>query len=1710
MPSLEEVAGQTAGGGLMGGILGGAFGGYQGYKGRSKPLNVGDMGGATQQDLPYAGLREPEWYQPPSGLEHEGPMHGPEIGPYGIPNENQGKLPFNIDPQGQGMLFDDAGPTPPPPKPPPPPAGPLGTPPSPSGGINIDMTNPNVIPPGTHLSDNQQVVTITAPDQNNVAFWRARGYVSVQGLVDSEGHPQMVRGDVAPLFVTGDKRPTAPPPQPPTPAPGPISQGQTGIAPGEDHVVPNQVADQAGYRENMERGGYGVAGRTATHTTFREVPLAHADDGSGGAMSPEEVRANFTRMLGREPTEEEMALVLSRQVRPGEQTGRVAQFDRGFEPEENQNPAGLPPVDPAKLQQFATGLRASTENRLGMGEDDPNAPLTPLPPPRAPYGEPRIGGEETGERIAGAFPAPLGPRSPVEGYDIPAPPPPEGQGNLLPGVVERNRLENIANAGNQDISTNVGMLRQEPTQPSMIDDLIDAEIQDRTREGPVPPEMRDLSEYGPDDLLPMRGRPLNIKDALTTKGMDDPVAVAINEARLLGLNPEDFDNLGELQWAIARRVAQEAVRTGKNPLTDPTYNSGDAPGYHHIGIGESKVRVPPEEPLAMGRNALTGKAVFTVNPLNSIKELTGGYSKPLPFVMVREGMQNALDAINTLGMSGEIKVTITDANSTTKKPASIIIEDNGKGMTEDDLYTVFTTLHESGKVSDTSATGGKGVGSVTYILGGQHFKIETVALMPDGTKVKSSFAGKPEDILNPEGFDIKPEVVPDDTPTGTKFETLLKEDQDAWDGKNSMTSILDYSRNRTGKISYKRNPWESVKEHTLTGNPNDKIVATDITLDNGNVKADIIIPEKARTGTFTGTTIQVLNNGMWQFEQWHSYGEEKNGVPSEVVVDLKPQVEELSPEYPFPVQRESVKDHIWSQVTQGVNQYVADPMASNKQKDLAKLWGQMGTVSAPRGGTMRETVFFDNGDRLLPHELDFIKNSPAIRSVQQIIDKLLDDVLVARGISYDQMKLVRSGIYMPDDRYLYGHHIPNPSAPKAESGILLNLFAHILDNPNDPKTAALSAVETLLHEAAHIGKDSPTSYDIVISPKDMNDPRVGRYLATYLRQVSGQLGLVGHGTDWIKRLGDIYAKTGTGTAFQHADALEAVLRGKGAGRGTNLVTPGGRKSGSYSPEIQELLHIYTESRGRPATSEDILSPTGVKSAGARGGGPTTVPSNTPTAGGGTPTQQGVAKKAKEFSWVKEALAVPTNATTMLDLSAPGRQGLSMIATPEFWKASWAMFKGLSYDSYKQIDADLRAKPLMRRRISSDGRVMPSFGEEIGVKMFSPASEGVGPRAEATASKWLEMGIGEGIGSKVWRNTAGVPIRATNRAFITFLNHLNVNRTEKLLNLAKDMSVRGVDTGRTAMPGLLGGVHLKGGENIGFSRKIGHEDAMNMNPYHNLVLAKEIAEFVNAATGHATAKGGLSLENAVSKIGPFLFSPGLLNSRIRMMNPATYVMASPFVRQQYAKAALSTAAAWFISSQLVKNAAGEDAEVSDDITSADFGKVRVGDARLDLGGGFLQFAVAYGRMYMGGSTSSSSGEFHRFGSGYQAQTQEDMMERFLVNKLNPVTKFAWDVFSASEYNPFHVGDRTAQLFVPLFIQDLNEIYKENPDLLPIFGGAAMLGGGTQIYSKGESVAKLIPEENDWLTTGGGVRDLMPWNWGNDPGQVSRPFPWSPDE
>jgi len=277
-----------------------------------------------------------------------------------------------------------------------------------------------------------------------------------------------------------------------------------------------------------------------------------------------------------------------------------------------------------------------------------------------------------------------------------------------------------------------------------------------------------------------------------------------------------------------------------------------------------------------------------------------------------------------------------------------------------------------------------------------------------------------------------------------------------------------------------------------------------------------------------------------------------------------------------------------------------------------------------------------------------------------------------------------------------------------------------------------------------------------------------------------------------------------------------------------------------------------------------------------------------------------------------------------------------------------------------------------------------------------------------------------------------------------------------------------------------------------------EEAAEKNPYLNDVLAREIGDFVNTATGRGPLKthilpfkqAELSLEGAADKLGYALFSPRNFAAKARMMNPSTYVMASPFVRKQYLKAILSTGMAWYTFTELAK-LADPDVEVNYDLTNADFGKVRIGDFRMDPAGGFQQFLVLYSRLMAGGTTSSASNRFRKFGSGPTAETAKSTIERFGANKLNPVARFAYDFASASKRQPFQVMDRTMQMYLPLVAQDAYEIYKEDPDLFPWLLPIAH-GWGSQIYGKEVNQGRFIDRKNDFTITGGGPMDWMGLN------------------
>ncbi len=432
----------------------------------------------------------------------------------------------------------------------------------------------------------------------------------------------------------------------------------------------------------------------------------------------------------------------------------------------------------------------------------------------------------------------------------------------------------------------------------------------------------------------------------------------------------------------------------------------------------------------------------------------------------------------------------------------------------------------------------------------------------------------------------------------------------------------------------------------------------------------------------------------------------------------------------------------------------------------------------------------------------------------------------------------------------------------------------------------------------------------------------------------------------------------------------------------------------------------------------------------------------------TPGQLGVKTDIQKPNKLVEAFNLPRGIMASMDFSAPLRQGVGLIHKKEFWKAMPEMFRSWkSEEGFRALQTEIANRPAFRKNISADGKVMPSFAERSGLSLTDLTD--LSRREEAVMSTWAEKVPG---------------VRRSNRAYTAFLNKL---RADTFDNLIKDTGSFGADV-KT-----------------------------------NLPLARSLAEFVNVATG----RGNLgALEKAAVPLNTLLFSPRLMAARLKMLDPRFYIMGPPAVRKEAVKSLFAIAALGNTITQLGKMAGGE---VSNDPNSSDFGKLKVGNTRIDPYAGFQQYIVAANRLirpgfakipdseggtdtgivpldvatgYLGTggqkvSSSQSENEYDLWNPVRPFDpTHTDVAGRFLRGKAHPVLGFAWSLLSGqkelsgepmnfSTMNPME--NAIAQRFIPILMQDIYELSQTGQISLPTkiaVGAASSLGMGSQTYGE----------------------------------------------
>lgn len=1249
--------------------------------------------------------------------------------------------------------------------------------------------------------------------------------------------------------------------------------------------------------------------------------------------------------------------------------------------------------------------------------------------------------------------------------------------------------------------------------------------------------------------------------------------------RLFGLQPGEQMSDAEIE-RIKQFYAKQLRDMYGTDVVEGSRASDEALGI----LGDEKLHYPELDDEPRFAKVKGGGLSIDVDNRRAGVNLTKDYTTELSGIMAREAIQNALDAVKDLGTGGRVHVRTLNkgrSSNTTGEPDIIEVYDNGKGLDETGLAEKLVRLFATGKENEAGATGGKGIGSASYILGGKHFQIETVSVdSQDGKKYRITAGGTPDQFYDTEqGSDWDKQEVPMSTPTGTKIRVKLNEGQELYNTNQMIDKILHHSRDREAKIlrdtygfSVDKDisaivpdtTYNDVTENTIGASSTDKTIGI-LNYNDSDITVGVAPHDGKERNNFD---VHYLNNGMYQFSETKYVDQKMKGVPNHVIVNIKPQMDEQDDNYPFINTREDVKKNMRNYVDEFIQKNITGPAVEKRKNRVQELYDSMPVVNIPN--TARKTVIFDPGNRLTSEELDHIVNSPDVHALVQHWDAIIDNIIADVGRTKWRDRLEGVGLVL--DPNMHGVHIPNPATKK--STILINPFIRA-EQGQSPADNAFNNTITAIHEVAHIGDESGGDIDPTPMEMDMSDPRYAQFYQSYFQQMRdhGDVGWknTGHGLPFMQRLGEVYAKVGAANTFSAADGLEQIFTG-------------GTTTGEYSPEFQELLRIYTESRGRAETTEDLLSGTGVKQSNTTDGGEGQVPGNAGLLGGriiraidpnavakaegfqriAATTGDARLKKAADeiyldqaanitleflknhgyaafnklmsdergainipawkdikkaagwgqgrnspalnravFKYIDEALSASKNIVTVGDVSFPGRQGLGAIGTQQFWGAIYNMFGGMTQAGYDRIDAEIRNLPAFRPGPLNPrtGQRGPSFAEQIGVDLYTQPSK-AGAHHHSIASRWLETGEFLGPAAPLWKHSpAGKWFRASNRVNLTFMNYLRANRLQYMLDRAQDMSLSALQ-GNKVRPNIFS-------QQFDITTQAGRDEAMELDPYRNLVLAREIADSVRTMTGgaplrtHALPLSGteLSGESAAGIFNRIFFSPGLMASRVRTLNPSTYIMATPQVRRNYLQTLLGTAMGWTAGLALMKMYYGDQAQIGTDPRSADFGKAVIGDFRVDPGASNQQWLVLAARIASGTPVSSSTNREYRLGEGFNATTAWDLGVNFLGNKLEPTAKLAFDMARASGYQPVHMKDRTMQLFIPLVAQDLIELSKKRPDLAPM-ALASFFGMGTQIYDRGASESKFFDPKDDWLYQGGGLQGLIQGTNFRGPDDTSR--------
>lgn len=246
--------------------------------------------------------------------------------------------------------------------------------------------------------------------------------------------------------------------------------------------------------------------------------------------------------------------------------------------------------------------------------------------------------------------------------------------------------------------------------------------------------------------------------------------------------------------------------------------------------------------------------------------------------------------------------------------------------------------------------------------------------------------------------------------------------------------------------------------------------------------------------------------------------------------------------------------------------------------------------------------------------------------------------------------------------------------------------------------------------------------------------------------------------------------------------------------------------------------------------------------------------------------------------------------------------------------------------------------------------------------------------------------------------------------------------------------------------------------------------------------KQLAMFVNEATG----RGGLGpLEVAAVPLGRLMFAPRYLASRLQIATGHALWGGTwetrRIIAKEYARTLIGLSL-YYTGLLALLQQGNKDVEVGTDPRSSDFGKIKIGNTRLDPLAGVSQ-VVTFGARTISGETVNGKGkerDIRGENVPYGGDKWSDVAARFARSKLHPVPGAIVNLFDGTDLggNPADITNQALNLSAPLTYMDIYQALEEQdlPEGVSL-GLLAMLGEGLQTYdaNKSRKPLKTVPRE-----------------------------------